>query len=478
MAITSTFQFLAFALLASSSMQVTPADQWISLSTPDFQLYTKQSPESGDRILQALEQTRYFFLKSGLFALDSATPLRIFICPTGHYVSADRGRAYYQRGRKADYIVLQGLSQGYEQTAIHEYTHFVLQHSGVKLPVWLREGLADLYSTVEPHGSQVLIGRALPGRLFTLRTKPPIDWGLLLTIDHDSPYYSQPADAPRFYAQSWALTHMLAIGSAYSPRFDAFVKSLQSGQSALDSFRLIYAKTLDQVGADFEAYLRQTNLPVRAFDVDLNRLNFRIARSMAAQERIDVTLADLLASNPYTQSEAEARLVEISKQYPVNPEPEESLGYIALREHKTEEARLHFASAIQRQSNDPDVILNYARLQQLSGAPAEQIMALLERVLSIAPGRQDARLELGLLRAQSQQFALALATLSELKPPPSSHSSTYFYAIAYCQAHLRNMEAAKEYATEALRSAQNPAEQLQAGKLLRYIDHELPGTAP
>ena len=334
--------------MLAASIDVQAAGQWISSSTPNFRLYTAQSPESGDRILQALEQARYFFLKTGLFTSDSAAPLTIFISHAGDGLSSGRVCGYYQRGRKTDYIVLQDRSPGCEQTPIHEYTHFALEHAGIKLPQWLKEGLADLYSSLEPRGSETLIGRALPGRLFVLRTRPPVDWDVLLSIEPDSPYYRQSRDTPAFYAQSWALTHMLAIDSDYSARFEIFVRSLANGRSSLDSFRSVYGKDLDQVNADLKEYLRQTNLPMRAFDVDINRYSVRVVHSAATQEEIDIAIADLLASNPYTQSEAEAKLLELSERYPLNPEPEELLGYITLREHRAEEARLHFARAIQR----------------------------------------------------------------------------------------------------------------------------------
>ncbi len=43
-----------------------------------------------------------------------------------------------------------------------------------------------------------------------------MNWNVLFAVDHDSPYYNVPDKMALFYAQSWALVHMLELSPAYS----------------------------------------------------------------------------------------------------------------------------------------------------------------------------------------------------------------------------------------------------------------------
>ena len=43
----------------------------------------------------------------------------------------------------------------------HEYHHMAAARAGMRLPRWLSEGLAELYSTVESAGDKTLIGEPI-----------------------------------------------------------------------------------------------------------------------------------------------------------------------------------------------------------------------------------------------------------------------------------------------------------------------------
>ena len=47
--------------------------------------------------------------------------------------------AYYVRSPKRDYIVMGDLSPESYKTAVHEYTHLIVRHSGLRIPIWLRD---------------------------------------------------------------------------------------------------------------------------------------------------------------------------------------------------------------------------------------------------------------------------------------------------------------------------------------------------
>jgi hypothetical protein len=86
---------------------------------------------------------------------------------------------------------MQDIETEHHQSAVHEYTHLIVQHQKLDLPIWLNEGMADLYSSLEPHGQQSMVGRPLEYHVITLLRRPWMDWNVLFAVDHKSPYYNE-----------------------------------------------------------------------------------------------------------------------------------------------------------------------------------------------------------------------------------------------------------------------------------------------
>ena len=73
--------------------------------------------------------------------------------------------AYFFPTPGRDYIVLgPEVSENYS-IAIHEYMHLIIRHSGLKIPLWLNEGWADVYSTLRPMGKETAVGDLLDDRM-------------------------------------------------------------------------------------------------------------------------------------------------------------------------------------------------------------------------------------------------------------------------------------------------------------------------
>ena len=93
--------------------------------------------------------------------------------------------AFYQSTPKGDYVIMRDLAREHFSVAIHEYTHSVVEHSGLNLPLWLNEGLADFYSTVETRQAKVLLGGALPDARKSCADSRWIDWATLTSVDQN-----------------------------------------------------------------------------------------------------------------------------------------------------------------------------------------------------------------------------------------------------------------------------------------------------
>src|SRR5204863_8988570 len=99
--------------------------------------------------------------------------------------------AYYHETLDRDYIVMSRSGSETFPIAVHEYVHLLVRHSGMKLPPWLNEGLAELYSTLRPMGDKILVGELIPGRRQALLQEKWVRLTTILAADHNSLYYNE-----------------------------------------------------------------------------------------------------------------------------------------------------------------------------------------------------------------------------------------------------------------------------------------------
>ena len=447
--------------------------RWIEVKTPHFELYTQVDEQQALEALQNFEQARTFFLQTDVGSKLGEASVRILDVASeteyAPYLVKPGAYACYQRGRRGDYIVMRDLNPHHYAIAVHEYTHFVVERAGLKLPIWLNEGIAEFYATVEPHGTQWLAGRPQPGRVQVLQKQRRLGLETLFSVDGASPYYNDPDKMQIFYAESWALTHMLAAGTGYYKHFDEFVSAMSSGRSEEQAFELAWGKDVASVEADLDRYLRQS-LSGLLYDTKVRQNDSEPEIAELPQKDLDLSFADLLSSNPYAAPGVEQKLIELSRKHPDDPGFEELLGYLALREKRTELAESHFSNAVERQSKDPVAVYHSARLQQSSGASADQVIPLLERALELNPDYLPARIDLGFAAAKANRFDLAVATLAELKSVDAKMAFEVYFTVAYCDLRLNRFQDAATYAAAAQQSARSVDQQSRAATMIRMID--------
>ncbi len=102
---------------------------------------------------------------------------------------------------------------------------------GLQLPPWLNEGLAEFFSTLRITDTHCELGAPQAMRLETLRHHPWLPFAELLAVDHESFARKTRDQMAIFYAESWALTHMLVSSPEYAPHFRELVAALNSGSS-------------------------------------------------------------------------------------------------------------------------------------------------------------------------------------------------------------------------------------------------------
>jgi hypothetical protein len=116
---------------------------------------------------------------------------------------------YFQPGQDMNYIAL-SLERGGRDilsTAFHEYVHLHLRESIPGVPLWLNEGLAEVYGSFVHSNSEAVLGAPIPFYTRLLARQELIPFTTLFSIGTDSPHYNEQEKTGIFYAKSWALVH-------------------------------------------------------------------------------------------------------------------------------------------------------------------------------------------------------------------------------------------------------------------------------
>ncbi len=447
---------------------VLAADQWTRIQSANFELFTTAGEKKGLEAVLYFEQVRQLFANVSASKKAPTLPVRIIAFRSDKefepYRVNEFAAAYYLGGHDRNYIVMKSIASEHYPVAIHEYVHLIVRHSAPGLPPWLNEGIADLYSTLRPRGAKTVVGDLLPGRVQTLATQKWLTLDQLAAVDHASPYYNEKSKAGIFYAESWALTHMLALSQQYRPKFPQFLQAIASGATAAAAFEQHYGKTLPEVQRDLSAYLRGSTFYAAVLEVKLEKAAMSPEMEPATNLESGLVLADLL-SHTRKRDEARAMYEQLARDYPASADPEVGLGYLVRREN-ADEARRHWARAAERGSSNPQFYVDYAMLQE-NGQDREP---LLRKALELKPDFSEARLHLAYALMDLRKYRDALTELGKTKSIPEQRASAFFRAWAYAHFNVGELKEAKIAAERALQYTRDPSEISSIENIMRAID--------
>ena len=447
--------------------------QWVKLETPHFELYTTAGEKKGREAILYFEQVRSFFLQTSPSKHVPEFPVRIVAFRSESqyrpYRMNESAVAYYAPGRNRDYIVMEEISSEHYPAAIHEYTHLIVKHAGLKLPVWLNEGWADLYSSLTPKGNKAEVGVLLPGRVQTLLNTKWLPLDVLASVDHNSPMYNERDKAGIFYAESWLLVHMLSLSPEYRADFTKFILALANGQDTVQSFQSVYGKDLKVVAGDLNRYIKGGQFFAAVFDVKLEKSAEDPNVSDVTSFDAGLLLADLL-SMVHKPEEARVAYGQLAQENPGQPEVQEALGYMEWHSGNRESARQYFSQAFASGTKSAQMCYDYAMLESQTAAGGKSAIPILRRAVELKPDYVAARLQLGLLLTSERSYSEALDQLHQIKKIEPEQAPAYFLALAYSDLNTDRKDEARKNAESAKKWAKAPRDSEQADSLLRYLD--------
>jgi tetratricopeptide (TPR) repeat protein len=170
---------------------------------------------------------------------------------------------FFLPGDEVNYIAL-SLDPGERDPyaiAFHEYVHLHLRDNVPNAPLWLNEGLAELFGSLQFSGNDALLGVPLNSYLRILREHELLPLETLFSIGTNSPHYNEQDKTGVFYGQSWALVHYLMLGDrGRQEQFKRFLQQVNRGENAAKAIEDSFGMTLDRLEEDLRTYVRRGEL--------------------------------------------------------------------------------------------------------------------------------------------------------------------------------------------------------------------------
>jgi Flp pilus assembly protein TadD len=464
---------------------IAPAEPlWLKATSANFELYTTAGEAKARELIRYFEHVNSFFQAAVHASRSGKGRVRIIAFQSEAeyrpYRLREPALAYSSGDATRDEIVLKSFSAEDYPVAIHEYVHVLLKP--VKnVPLWLNEGLAELFSSLRPEGKKVLVGTLLPGRMRVLQSSGWMDLDALCAVDLDSPYYtSDHTQQEIFYAESWALTYMLALSDQYRPKFPEFLQLTTGGERVAVAFGKAFGKQMPDVLADLRQYIRGERFTGLLFEAAL-------AASAEDPEIRPVTplesglvLASLL-EDIHKTDEARQAYRRLAEENPASPEVPEAQGYLAWRAEQRGEALAQFARAAELGSKNAHMYYDYSALAGDTDAARSKRISLLRTAVALDPRFEDARYHLGLLLVAEGEYEKALAQFAGVTNARPEESFEFFRAVAYAAFQTGDEEKAHSAVRRAAEYAKYPIEKASVAQLASAIGEgpsEQPASPP
>ncbi|HEY7389074.1 MAG TPA: hypothetical protein VH640_11240 [Bryobacteraceae bacterium] len=446
---------------------------WTLARSSRFEVYSQAGGDNARQVLWWFERLHAFFARQTGLTVNGRSPLRVLVFRSAAEYEPYRLRptadAFYTATESRDYIVLSSPEAG--RLAAHEYWHFVEHASALQLPPWLNEGMAEFFSTVRLGEVSGRMGARPAGHTRILRIRAWIPLATLVALPADAPLRSERDSAEVFYAESWAMAHMLMLAPHYAPRLHLFLDRITSGNPSAQALVEVYGKPLDTIARDLRGWIEkgryapvwvsteeETDAPVEVSQVSSYSVRLLFADVLTSEEKPD------RAENLYRELASEA---------PEDPAVPAALAMLALRRHDVAEARREWQSALERGIRDPQICYRFAKQGEDAGLSPPEVRSALERAVALQPDFDDALFSLALADSQAGDPQAAVDHLRAMHTIAPARRFTYWTELSDAANLLGLRTEAKAAADSALAAAANTEQREQAERLALMAETDL-----
>src|ERR1700744_1744455 len=252
----------------------TEAASWVEVQTPHFVVASDAGEASARGVATDFEPIRALFHATfPELRVDPPQPIRIIVArdeASMRVITPDEwggpehvhpSGVFHSDGEK-DYIVLRMDAEGTTafHTSYHEYTHSLMHLNFSRLPLWVREGVAEFFGNSLLYRGTATTGTVYRGHVYVLTKNEWMPMETLFQVSETSPFYNERNPASVFYAESWATVHYLLL-DPQARRADLFKKYLVEwdiGADAISAARTAFGD-LNTFQTAVKKYVGQSN---------------------------------------------------------------------------------------------------------------------------------------------------------------------------------------------------------------------------
>lgn len=394
---------------------------------------------------------------------------------------------YFQPGREVNYITLT-LNYSAEnpfEIIYHEYVHQLKHNENDNVPIWLGEGMAELYSTFTTPGNsrEVTLGKPKSGHVDLLRKNKFLPLGQLFQASHDSREYNEKDKQSIFYAESWALVHYLVLGNQgkRQPQLAKFLIGLVKGKPEAEAFRDAFLCDYAAMEKELRQYIGRDLYPVRVYTLrdPLEKTELAPARPLGEVE-VAYNLGDLLLHGNRPE-EAQNYLKQALSLDPLFAPAHASLGKYYAEQKNWEKAREQLEEAISQDSKDFLVPFVYAETvvtlesgketvkERFSDETISRVFSQLRKTMQLAPDFVESYNLYGYVSLSTgKDMDGAIANLKKANSLAPGRSDIAFN-LANLYSRKEDVASAKIWLIPLSRNANETGISLQARTLLDQI---------
>ncbi len=461
------------AFLAVLSAQ--GAEKLMVYESDHFELITDGPKGRAQEILGQFERVRSFFMRV-MVLQDPLVKPRIVVFGSEkefrEYSPNEIAAAYYVGMPNRDMIAIGGTQREDDnRKAVHEYLHMLNRQTELNLPLWLNEGIAELYSTIQPTGKKIQVGAPISNHMLLLRNEW-LDLEQVIDVDHASPIYNRRAHAGSFYAMSWALTHMLSLSADYKAGYGKVTSGIAAGKSTAELLPAIYGKNLKQIEADLRRYIQNNSVMTLIFDLQFDKSYDKIPPREASAYEWGMAQADLLAGTSKYDA-ARIRLEALTKGEPTRPEAWESLAFLhwmARQENHEKLSAAAFLKAQELKSANPNLAYWAPALTRDFTLTGASLRGLVER----HPNYVDGRIRLAEHLLYEGEFTKSYDELKKVKKISPRQAPRYFPVLIQTTWRMNKLEECRVGASQFKQVAKTESERESAAKWFTYAMKDPP----
>ena len=453
---------------------------WGLLETGRVRLYTNATEADARRALAGLDE-----VARGMDVLwgplpASAPPLRVYLfrdLPGLRAMGAQGfSRGFFQSGPDYDAIAAVAGEADSVRAVRHEYIHRVLHRSARRIPQWLEEGLAELYSTLAWENGRWLAGRPVEGHVLTLRQRSWMTFAELEQMPQDESLWLRSGDVMRFYGQSWAFAHHLAVDSERADRFPALLRRLMDGEPAAAAIEAEYGQPPDALLDLARTRYQRGILRIRRVDGPAPDPAPNPRWSALPEAEASVALAELAAATGHRADDIQwiDRLRTAARN---SPRALTRLGVLALRQGDKAAAEAHFRAAVAAGVEEPAAAFELAMLIRDRDGVTPEVLDLLHRTVALNPAHGEALYILAVEAQRAGRLGEA-TTLLERAAAALPRQFLFREALARNYAAAGRDADARAQALSARTAARTRDEIAMAEGLLRELDQATAGATP